>query len=71
VKTIDLLHKAFLYISALALCFAVNPSVAQQQDANASAQQQNQDEEVQLGQEVFNELKAKGEIMNLRPSMIS
>lgn len=33
----------------------------------APAQQQNQDEEVQMGQEVFNELKAKGEIVESSP----
>jgi len=66
VKAIDLLHKAFLYISAVALCLAAN-HMAAQQNPNASAQQQNQDEEVQLGQEVFNELKAKGEIIESSP----
>jgi predicted Zn-dependent protease len=58
VKAIDLLHKAFLFISAVALCLVVS---------DACAQQQNQDEEVQLGQEVFNELKAKGEIIESSP----
>jgi hypothetical protein len=67
VKTIDLLHKAFLFISAVALCLVVSDASAQQQNSNASAQQQNQDEEVQLGQEVFNELKAKGEIIESSP----
>jgi len=63
VKAIDLLHRAFLIISAVALCLVSSDASAQQQNSNASAQQQNQDEEVQLGQEVFNELKAKGEII--------
>jgi len=67
VKVIDLLHKAFLTISAVALCLVVSEASAQQQNSNASAQQQNQDEEVQLGQEVFNELKAKGEIIESSP----
>jgi predicted Zn-dependent protease len=67
VKAIDLLHKAFLFISAVALCLAVSDACAQQQNSNASAQQQNQDEEEQLGQEVFNELKAKGEIIESSP----
>jgi beta-barrel assembly-enhancing protease len=66
-KAIDLLHKAFLFISAVALCLVVSDASAQQQNSNASAQQQNQDEEVQLGQEVFNELKAKGEIIESSP----
>ena len=66
-KAIDLLHKAFLFISAVALCLVVSDASAQQKNSNASAQQQNQDEEVQLGQEVFNELKAKGEIIESSP----
>lgn len=66
-KAIDLLHKAFLSISAVALCLVVSDASAQQQNSNASAQQQNQDEEVQLGQEVFNGLKAKGEIIESSP----
>src|SRR6476619_4769216 len=32
-----------------------------------AAQDQNQDQEVQMGQEVFNELKAKGEIIESSP----
>jgi predicted Zn-dependent protease len=67
VKTIDRLHKAFLFTSAVALCLVVSDASAQQQNSNPSAQQQNQDEEVQLGQEVFNELKAKGEIIESSP----
>jgi len=67
VKAIDLLRKAFLFVSAVALCLVVSDAAAQQQNSNASAQQQNQDEEVQLGQEVFNELKAKGEIIESSP----
>jgi predicted Zn-dependent protease len=47
-------------IAAAALCL---PPVA----IPAAAQQQNQDEEVQMGQEVFNELKAKGEIIESSP----
>jgi predicted Zn-dependent protease len=67
VKAIDLLHKAFLFISSVALCLVLSDASAQQPNSNASAQQQNQDEEVQLGQEVFNELKAKGEIIESSP----
>ena len=55
----QLLRKVFLYSSAAALCIAAA--------GNVVAQQQNQDEEVQLGQEVFNELKAKGEIIESSP----
>ena len=51
-----------LYVSIVALCLAwlvnANPSAAQQQD---------QDQELQLGQEVFNELKAKAEIIESSP----
>jgi beta-barrel assembly-enhancing protease len=58
-KAIDPLRKVFLYVAVAALCFAAG---------NASAQQQhNQDEEQQMGQEVFNELKAKGEIIESSP----
>ena len=35
--------------------------------AQALTQTQSQDEEVQMGQEVFNELKAKGEIVESSP----
>jgi predicted Zn-dependent protease len=55
----ELLRKAVLYTSAAVLCLAAVGS--------AAAQQQSQDEEVQLGQEVFNELKAKGEIIESSP----
>lgn len=47
-------------IAAAALCL---PAVG----IPATAQQQNQDEEVQMGEEVFNELKAKGEIIESSP----
>jgi predicted Zn-dependent protease len=53
------LRRWFL-IAAAALCL---PAVG----IPAAAQQQDQDEEVQMGQEVFNELKAKGEIIESSP----
>ena len=63
-NAIALWRKAFLNTTAAVLCLAafVNPtrSAAQKQD-------QNQDQEVQMGQEVFNELKAKGEIIESSP----
>jgi predicted Zn-dependent protease len=49
----------FLFAATVALCLAAR--------VNASAQVQQQDEEVQMGQEVFNELKAKGEIIESSP----
>lgn len=52
-------RQAFFFIGTAALCLAAA--------ANLAAQQQNQDEEVQMGQEVFNELKAKGEIVESSP----
>ena len=64
-KAIELLRRAFLYISAAVLCLAVagnTPAQGQNQ-----AQGKDQDEEVQLGQEAFNELKAKGEIIVSSP----
>lgn len=56
------LRKAFLCATVAALCLAgiVTP-------ARMAAQDQNQDQEVQMGQEVFNELKAKGEIIESSP----
>ena len=57
-NVIQLFRKPFLYVVATALFLAVG---------KASAQDQNQDEEVQMGQEVFNELKAKGEIIESSP----
>jgi len=57
-NVIRLFRKVFLYFAATALFLAVG---------KAAAQDQNQDEEVQMGQEVFNELKAKGEIIESSP----
>jgi predicted Zn-dependent protease len=60
----DQFRKSLLYTTAAALCLAglgnATPLLAQSQN-------QNQDEEVQMGQEVFNELKAKGEIIESSP----
>lgn len=53
------LRKAFLLVATATSCVALA--------ANVAAQQQNQDEEVQMGNEVFNELKAKGEIVESSP----
>jgi len=58
-----LVRRALLYTTAAALCIAGVGSVR----ALLGAQSSNQDEEVQLGQEVFNELKAKGEIIESSP----
>ena len=55
--------KALLYITTAALCIAGVGGVR----ALLAAQSSNQDEEVQLGQEVFNELKAKAEIIESSP----
>jgi predicted Zn-dependent protease len=58
-NAIELLRKGLWYTVAAALCLVVG---------NAAAQQQDQDDvEVQMGQEVFNELKAKGEIVESSP----
>jgi predicted Zn-dependent protease len=59
----ELLRKALLRSVVAALCLA-GAGIAQTPSAS---QGQNQDEEVQLGQEVFNELKAKGEIIESSP----
>jgi predicted Zn-dependent protease len=58
-KAMESLRHAFLFIGVAAMSLAAAVNVA--------AQQQNQDEEVQMGQEVFNELKAKGEIVESSP----
>jgi beta-barrel assembly-enhancing protease len=58
-KAIGSFRKRFLFMGTTALCLAAAVNVA--------AQQQNQDEEAQMGQEVFNELKAKGEIVESSP----
>jgi predicted Zn-dependent protease len=56
-----LVRSLFLYAAVL---FVVAVATA---GVTAEAQEQNQDEEVQMGQEVFNELKAKGEIIETSP----
>jgi predicted Zn-dependent protease len=55
-------RKAIFYVGPAMLCLAwlMNASPL-------AAQAQNQDEELQLGQEVFNELKAKAEIIESSP----
>jgi predicted Zn-dependent protease len=58
-STLKLFRKAILYTSAATLCLAAV--------GKAAAQGPSQDEEVQMGQEVFNELKAKGEIIESSP----
>ena len=58
-----LLRKVTLYATAAALCVAGVENLT----APLAAQGGNQDEEVQMGQEVFNELKAKGEIVVSSP----
>src|SRR5271165_4801996 len=55
--------REFFAYAAAALCLVLPGCIA----AQAAAQQQDQDEEVQMGQEVFNELKAKGEIIESSP----
>jgi predicted Zn-dependent protease len=55
----ELLRKGVLYTVAATQCLVVGSAAAQQQDQD--------DVEVQMGQEVFNELKAKGEIVESSP----
>src|SRR5215472_1545417 len=64
-KANELLRKALLYVSAGALCLATFGTAYGQNQPKQK--QQDQDEEVQLGQEAFNELKAKGEIIESSP----
>lgn len=58
-KTFKVIRNGLLYAGAAVLCLAAV--------GTAAAQDQKQDDEVQLGQEVFNELKAKGEIIESSP----
>src|SRR5215467_4278886 len=58
-NTTEMLRKVLTLIGTATLCLAAA--------ANVAAQEKNQDEEVQMGQEVFNELKAKGEIIESSP----
>ncbi len=58
-NALTLFRKAVLCAIAAALCLAGATTLA--------AQGQNQDEEMEMGQEVFNELKAKGEIIESSP----
>ena len=53
-------RKAVLYAIGALLCLAAAGTLS-------AAQDQNQDEEMEMGQEVFNELKAKGEIIQSSP----
>ena len=56
------IRRLFLY-AATALCLVGSAGVP----TGARGQERNQDEEVQTGQEVFNELKVKGEIIESSP----
>ena len=59
-NALTLLRNAVLYAIAAALSLVGAGS-------QSAAQGQNQDEELEMGQEVFNELKAKGEIIQSSP----
>src|SRR5271157_993714 len=61
-KASELRRRALLYAAVVALCVAGAraPLAAQEQN-------QNQDEELQMGQEVFEELKSTGEIVESSP----
>jgi beta-barrel assembly-enhancing protease len=62
-KTPELVRKACLCATAVALCFAGVGSAR----AKLATPGSDQDEEVQMGQEVFDDLKAKGEIIESSP----
>src|SRR5208282_5448337 len=59
----ELFRKALLYATAATLCLAGVGSAR----SPFAAQGGNQDEELEMGQEVFNQLKAKGEIVQSSP----
>jgi beta-barrel assembly-enhancing protease len=60
---LEVVRKGLLYTAAGVLCFAVFGRAGTQ----ALAQTSDQDEELQMGQDVFDELKAKGEIVESSP----
>lgn len=62
-KTPYELFKASLICASAFLCFATAVSAG----AQSTSERQSQDEEVQMGQEVFDQLKAKGEIIESSP----
>jgi predicted Zn-dependent protease len=62
-NTFELLRKALLYITAAAVGLA-GVGIA---TTPLAAQEQKQDEELQMGQEVFNELEARAEIIESSP----
>jgi predicted Zn-dependent protease len=69
-NTFQLLRRSFLCVTVVALSVAgVGSSNAPlaAQAAQAQTQKTDQDDEVQMGQEVFDELKAKGEIVQSSP----
>src|SRR3974390_1554131 len=57
------LRKGLIFAAAAALCLAAVGGAR----TLLAGKDSNQDEEVQMGQEVFNELKAKGEIVESSP----
>jgi predicted Zn-dependent protease len=59
-NTFTLLRKVFLYAIAAALCLVGTTTLS-------AAQGQDQDEELEIGQEVFEELKGTGEIVESSP----
>jgi predicted Zn-dependent protease len=61
---LKILQRTVLHIGVAILCLG---SYASSSAQTSNAQTSNQDEEVQMGQEVFNELKAKGEIIESSP----
>ena len=69
-KTSQLIRRSLLCVAVAALSFAgVGSSKARltAQAAQAQTQKTDQDDEVQMGQEVFDQLKAKGEIVQSSP----
>jgi len=62
-KALDLVRKALLYASAAVLCIGRMGSGGAPVPAHGS----NQNEEVEMGQEIFNALKANGEIVESSP----
>jgi len=66
-KTSQLLRRSFLCVTVVALSVAGVGSSKAPLAAQAQTQKADQDDEVQMGQEVFDQLKAKGEIVESSP----
>ena len=66
-NALKLLRNLLSYAVPLALCLTGIGRPLSAAQGNNATQRGNQDEEVQMGQQVFDDLKAKGEIIESSP----